>query len=129
MATRDEVMAGINLFGVLRSLQELVALDAESRALVQDAELTVEFAVRGGIRGALRFSGGACAFIEGRADKVDIRLFFLSPAHLNRMVDGKANPIPLKGLFRIGFLTGPFTERIDAEIKGIVSRALDASEP
>ena len=101
MATREEVMARINLFGVLQSIQELVALDAESRSLIKDSNLTLEFVVRGGIRGALRFSGGACEFIEGRADKVDIRLFFTSPSHLNRMMEGDANPIPLKGFLKI----------------------------
>ena len=113
MATREEVMARINLFGVLRSLQELVALDAESRALVEGVDLTVEFVVRRAFRGALKFTGGACEFIEGPANDVDIRLFFLSPAHLNRMVDGEAKPIPLKGLLKIGFLTGPFTKLTD----------------
>lgn len=113
MATREEVMARINLFGVLRSLQELVAQDAESRALMEGTDLTVEFVVRGSFRGALKFSGGNCEFIEGRAARVDIRLFFFSPAHLNRMVDGKASPIPLKGLTKIGFLTGPFTKLTD----------------
>ena len=113
MATREEVMAAINLFAVLRSIQELVALDAESQALVEGTDITVEFVVRGSFRGALRFSGGACEFVEGRTDKVDIRLFFLSPLHLNRMVEGKAKPIPLKGLMKIGFLTGPFTSLTD----------------
>lgn len=113
MATHEEVMARINLFGVLRSLQELVALDAESKNLVKDSNITLEFVVRGGIRGALNFSGGACEFIEGRADKTDIRLFFTSPSHLNRMMEGKANPIPLKGLLKIGFLTGTFVKLTD----------------
>lgn len=113
MATREVVMARINLFGVLRSIQELVVLDAESQALVKETDLTLEFVVRGGFRGALKFSGGACEFIEGRTGKVDIRLFFVSPGHLNRMMDGKANPIPLKGLLKISFLTGPFTKLTD----------------
>ena len=113
MATRDLVMARINLFGVLRSIQELLALDSESRQLVADTNLTVEFIVRGCCRGALTFADGACEFAEGRAEKADIRLFFTSPAHLNRMVEGRANPIPLKGWFRIGFLTGPFTKLTD----------------
>ncbi|MCP3870505.1 MAG: hypothetical protein GY703_20920 [Gammaproteobacteria bacterium] len=113
MATHEVVMARINLFGVLRSIQELVVLDASSHDLVKDTKLTVEFVVRGGFRGALKFCEGSCEFIEGRDSKVDIRLFFTSPAHFNRMIDGKANPIPLKGLFKIGFLTGPFTKLTD----------------
>lgn len=113
MATREEVMARINLFGVLRSLQELVALDVDSRNLVADASLTLEFVIRGGIRGALNFTDGRCDFIESHTGKVDIRLFFTSPSHFNRMMNGAANPIPLKGLFKIGFLTGPFTKLTD----------------
>lgn len=113
MATHEEVMARINLFGVLRSLQELVAQDAASRDLVKDTSLTLEFVVRGRFSGALKFHEGTCEFIEGRAGKVDIRLFFTSPAHLNLMMDGKAKPIPLRGLFKIGFLTGAFTKLTD----------------
>ena len=113
MATREEVMARINLFGVLRSIPELLALDPESRDLVKGADVTVEFVVRGCCRCALEFSDGACGFIEGRAERADIRLFFTSSAHLNRMVEGKGNPIPLKGFFKIGFLTGPFTRLTD----------------
>lgn len=112
-ASKETVMARINLFGVLRSVQELVTLDSRSRSLIEDCNLTVEFVVRGGTRGALSFRDGNCEFIEGKASKVDIRLYFTSPGHLNRMVDGNANPIPLKGLTKIGFLTGAFTSLTD----------------
>ena len=113
MATRETVMARINLFGVLRSIQELVALDAESRNIIAGRNETVEFVVRGGHRGSLEFRNGEARFLEGAAPGASIRLFFTSPEHLNRMVDGTANPIPLRGLTKIGFLTGPFTKHTD----------------
>jgi putative sterol carrier protein len=36
-------------------------------------------------------------------------LWFTSPEHLNKMFDGKANPIPLKGFTKLGFLQNEFT--------------------
>ena len=106
-------MARINLFGVLRSIQELAALDAESRKIIADRNETVEFVVRGGHRSSLEFRSGEVRFLEDAPVRPSIRLFFISPEHLNRMVEGKANPIPLKGLTKIGFLTGPFTKLTD----------------
>lgn len=109
MTERTFVKARVNLFGLLRALEELVALDVESASLLEDKDETLEFVISGGIRGYLVFRKGTCAFGEGRADRPSIRLWFFSAEHFNRMVEGTATPVPLKGLLKIGFLTKTFT--------------------
>jgi hypothetical protein len=44
------------------------------------------------------------------AKEATVVLGFASCAHLNKMFDGKGNPIPLWGFTKIGFLTGTFTK-------------------
>jgi len=52
----------------------------------------------------------ATAAYEGEARVV---LYFVSLKHLNKMFDGKAQPIPLKGLKQLGFLKKEFTQLTD----------------
>jgi len=107
---RDQgITASLNLLAVLQNIENLVQLDPEMAALVRDWDLGIQFTVRGGPSAALDFKGGRCTHVCGRGPRANIHLFFLSPAHLNRMFDGKANPIPLRGITRIGFLTKDFT--------------------
>ena len=44
------------------------------------------------------------------AKEATVVLGFASCAHLNKMFDGKGNPVPLWGFTKIGFLTGTFTK-------------------
>jgi hypothetical protein len=43
----------------------------------------------------------------------DVVLWFASPAHLNKMFDGTAQPVPLKGFTKLGFLKKEFTQLTD----------------
>jgi len=69
--------------------------------------------VMGGPRAYIEFQNGQCQVGRGKHYAPAIKLFFLSPAHLNRMMDGKGNPIPIKGFTKIPFLTGDFTKLTD----------------
>lgn len=110
---RDELtMSYINLFAILRNLEELCELDNEARALAESKNLSIGFNVKNGPQAVLSFSNGKCRFKEGM-DSCSIKLYFTSPAHLNAMFDGKANPIPLKGFTKIGFLKNEFTKLTD----------------
>lgn len=102
-------MSCINLYAVLQNMENLVELDNEARRLVADAELSIRFTVRGGPAAILSFKNGRCRFQKG-AGRSDISLYFMSPQHLNKMFDGKANPIILKGLTKTGFLKNEFTK-------------------
>lgn len=112
------VMARCNMFGVIRNVEYLVEKDPESRAAVDGVDMGIRFKVKNCFTSRLTFSGGAARLEEelpGRVPegKVNISLYFTSPEHFNNMVAGKANPIPLKGLGKIGFLKGPFTTITD----------------
>jgi hypothetical protein len=112
-------LARVNLFAVLRALEELPAYDEEARKIAEGKGETVRFSV-GGIGSArLEIGGGKIAFHPGRGPS-SIVLWFPKPAHLNAMFEGTGNPIPLKGFTKIGWLNGPFTaltERLTYHLK------------
>ncbi len=101
--------AGINLYAVLKNLEDLVVLDEESRNLVESKSQSIQFLVRKGPKAWVKFVNGTCSVGKGKIKNPNLILWFTSPGHLNKMFDGKANPIPLKGFTRIGFLKNEFT--------------------
>ncbi len=111
------VKARLNLLAVLPNLEDVVRDDAEMRALMSDARITVRFVVARGPTAYVRLFEGACAVREGSPGTdtatSPVVLFFASPAHLNRMFDGSGNPVPVWGFNHLGFLKGPFTELTD----------------
>lgn len=104
-----KTMAYINLYSVLRNIEDLCRLDDVAKALIADVDLSIAFVIKGGTKAALVFKNGACKFVANRGS-ANIRLYFASCEHFNKMVEGKAKPIPLKGLLKISFLTGTFTK-------------------
>jgi len=108
------VKARLNLLAVLPNLEDVVRDDAEMRALVSEARITVRFVVARGPSAYARFADGVCTVGEGSPPKApgspSVVLSFASPGHLNKMFDGKAQPVPLWGLNHLKFLQGPFTQ-------------------
>lgn len=100
-------LASINLNAVLRNLEDLCELDDEMKKLISGKNMAIQFQIKDGPRALLSFKDGNCSFKRGDG-KCDIKLYFKSPEHFNKMIDGKANPIPLKGLTKIGFLKNEF---------------------
>lgn len=110
---RDELtMANVNLYAVLRNLEDLCTLDQEAKSLIEGKNLTIQFTVKNGPDALLSFHGGRCSFQKGTGGN-DIKLYFSSPSHLNKMFEGKANPIPLKGFTKISFLKNEFARLTD----------------
>ena len=124
----EDVRARLNLFAVLPNLEDVVRDDPEMRTLVADARVTVRFTVAGGPGTAVRFSGGVCTVgPPPRRDEAggaggsgaaggsgpSVRLAFTSSSHLNKMFDGKGQPIPVWGFTQLGFLTKQFTALTD----------------
>jgi hypothetical protein len=137
----DDVRARLNLLAVLPNLEDVVAGDAEMRALVSDARLTIRFSVAGGLSTSVRFADGVCTVgpdhgpppvaAGGPAGEAGptaagaagpgaaggpgptVRLAFTSAAHVNKMFDGASQPIPLWGFNHLGFLKKEFTELSD----------------
>ncbi|MBN2652912.1 MAG: hypothetical protein JXR63_11060 [Spirochaetales bacterium] len=108
----QSVKARCNMFGVLKNIEYLVVNDKECANLVAGKKIAIQFNVKGGPSANLSFDNGKAEMKHGK-HKSNISLFFKSPEHFNKMVDGEANPIPVKGFTKIGFLTGPFTQLAD----------------
>jgi len=109
----QRVKANLNLYAVLRNLETLVACDNKAADLIKEWQVTLEFSVFRGPTLFLEFQNGRCRAGEGDHPSPDVRLFFFSAGHLNRMMDGNASPIPLKGLTRLSFLTKEFPQLTD----------------
>ena len=102
----------INLYGILGTLPELCRLSPEAQAYLRGQTVRVGITVKNGPAATLSFDKGQCALEEG-THNCQILLPFSSPERFNGMIDGTVTPIPVKGLTRVGFLTGPFTKLTD----------------
>jgi len=109
----DLVKANLNLHAVLKNLEDIVEFDREIKELTSSWDVSIKFIVKGGPSAIVSFNNGKCSVDKGRSGKASIILWFLSPSHLNRMFDGAANPIPLKGFTKLGFLSKEFPKLTD----------------
>ncbi len=106
------VKARCNLLAVLRGIEYLVEHDAECKELVKGTDIAIQFNVKHGPSGNLHICNGKAEMKEGKY-KSSITLYFTSPEHFNKMIDGTGKPIPIKGFTKIKFLTGPFMKLAD----------------
>ena len=105
-------MSCINLHALLQNMEELAEMDMAAASLVRNTSISIQFKVKAGPEALLAIEKGSCRLKHGDG-RNDIYLYFTSPEHLNRMFEGKANPIPLKGLTKISFLKNEFTKLTD----------------
>lgn len=104
--------AKINLFAVLRNIQDLCSMDAQSKELIKDVKLGVQFIVPEVGEATLTFKNGECKFTPGRAS-AGLKLWFMSAEHFNKLIDGEKT-IPLFiNVFKVGFLLNTFTKLAD----------------
>jgi hypothetical protein len=118
--TDPRAAAYVNLYAVLGALPELVRRVPEARALLarDPRPVSIAFVVRGGPHGVLAFRGGAVRVVPDRAVGTVV-LPFASPAALNRVVDGAAQPVPVSGFHRV-----PFLLRVFAPLTELLTRYL-----
>ena len=115
-----KIKANLNLYAVLKNLEDLVVYDEEIKKVSKDWIMSIQFTVKNGPKAYVIFRDGKCEVGRGKCKRPAARLFFTSPAHLNKMFDGKANPIPNKGFTKLGFLTKEFpkaTEKMEYYLK------------
>lgn len=105
----DLIKASLNLHAVLQNLEDLVQCDPEAAAMSRAFRIAIQFSVYNGPQANVSFADGRCTVRRGK-HRSQVTLFFRNPAHLNQMFDGKANPIPLKGFLKLGFLSNEFTK-------------------
>lgn len=108
----EKTLAYLNLFAVLGALPYLCELDKPSARMIEDASVSVGFAVKGGPSATLFFGGGRCRMAPG-TDRCQVKLPFSTCARFNGLMDGTVTPIPSRGFTRVGFLTGTFTRLTD----------------
>ncbi|MBY9079814.1 hypothetical protein KIH86_09465 [Paenibacillus sp. HN-1] len=111
--------AAINLYAILRNLEELCEVDEASQGLIRGKQQSIRFSIQNGPSATLVFRDGKCKMTEDEGSS-SIKLYFRSTDHFNRMIDGAANPIPVKGFTKLGFLTNEFnqlTKRLEYYLK------------
>ncbi len=108
----ERTLAFINLNAVLKGLVKLCELDGRARELIEDKNISVGFAVKGGPEGTLVFKNGVCAFKEG-AEDCAIKLPFSSPEKFNGLINGSTVPVPSRGLTKVSFLLHEFQSLTD----------------
>lgn len=108
-----KIKANLNLYAVLKNLEDLVVYDEEIRKVSKDWSMSIQFSVKKGPKAYVIFRDGKCEVGRGKCKRPAARLFFTSPTHLNKMFDGEANPIPTKGFTKLGFLTKQFPKATD----------------
>ncbi len=114
------VKANLNLYAVLRNLEDLPDYDVDIADIIKDWNISIQFSVMNGPCGYVEFKNGKCKFGEGKHASPSVKLFFTSPAHFNKMMDGNGSPIPLKGFTKLGFLMKDFpkvTDRLEYYLK------------
>lgn len=109
----ENIKACLNLYAVLQNLEDLVVYDEEMQAQTASWDISIQFAVLNGPQAAILFRNGSCRVTRGKISQPTVKLFFLSTAHLNKMMDGKGNPIPLKGFTKLPFLAKDFAKLTD----------------
>lgn len=104
--------AKINLFAVLRNLEDLCVMDPVSADIIKDEKITVSFTVPDVGSATLKFEGGKCTFTRD-SKKAGLRLWFTSPEHFNKLIDGEKTIPMFVNVFKVGFLLGAFTKLAD----------------
>ncbi|HOO72492.1 MAG TPA: hypothetical protein PK926_12090 [Spirochaetota bacterium] len=114
------IKANLNLYAVLQNFEELCGLDGEARDIIKTWDLSIQFSVRKGAKACLVFKNGACEHRRGPISSPSISLYFISSAHCNKMFEGKATPVILKGFTRLKYLIRDFpklTGRLEFYLK------------
>lgn len=101
--------AKINLFAVLRNIEDLCELDKESKELIKNTKLSVSFNIPEVGCAALIFRDGKCKFVPNEP-KATLKLWFNSPEHFNKLVDGEQTIPMFINVFKVGFLLKTFTK-------------------
>ncbi|MCU1404518.1 MAG: hypothetical protein JWQ43_821 [Glaciihabitans sp.] len=103
------VRARVNLTAILGALPRLAELSPEARAILHrlDGPVSLGFFAPGGLSMHLTFS--PTGITVGRdAKALHATLLFRSPAHLTRVINGRAQPIPVGGPRALKFLATTF---------------------
>ncbi len=107
----NATLSRVNLYGVFKALEKLVELDEKAAALIANSDEIIQFtSPKATIR--LVIKNGKLTHLRG-AGPHTMNLAFPTPKMVNKMFEGTGSPIPIRGITKIKFLTGTFTELSD----------------
>ena len=110
-ATDQKTLARVNLNAVFRTLELLPDYDDQTRQLLNGVSEIIQFTTPPStIR--LAIHDGTITFHPGSGPNT-MNLVLPSAKAVNKLFDGSGTPIPVKGITKIKFLTGPFTQLTD----------------
>ncbi len=100
--------AYVNFYSAIGTLCKYVEMDANAKEIAKKQNLTIRFDVKGGgPDGILEFKDGAVSTRPYDGSSTSIHLISPNPDYFNKVVDGKATPIPVKGIFKtLSFMNG-----------------------
>jgi len=93
--------AFVNMYAAMGTLDKYVELDPKAKEIASTMNLTIRFKVKDGPDAVLDFKDGAVSIAPYDGQKTNVLLFCTGPEQFNKVVDGKAMPIPLKGLVNV----------------------------
>ena len=112
MTKNQTVLAHCNLFGVFGAIPELLRVDENARALVENRRISIGFSIHNGPSATIWFENGTARLTEG-CKGCTVKLYFPSCKKFNDLIDGVGTPIPISGFHRLGFLLKEFTQLTD----------------
>lgn len=111
------VKARVHLYGLFKVLELLPEYDQEAATAIAGRKITIEFRVRGVGAARLHLDHGKVRLqipepgtnhLGFAGPGPNVVLWFPSAAHLNGMIAGTKQPIPIKGVQHLGFMSGSF---------------------
>lgn len=114
-------LAYVQMYALLGAVPELIRQVPEARAIAarDPRPASISFLVHGGPTATLDFAGGQ-ASMEPNRGRGTIVLPFPSPGAFSKVIEGRAQPIPISGFHRIGFLLkvfAPLTEQLGSTLR------------
>ena len=108
--SQEMVKANLYLYAVLPLLEEVVKRDKEAKEIVKDLTGVIQFGAPDGLAAQVEFKDGGVKATRGKGKKPTVSLYLPSLKMLNNLFEDKfAIPLPVKGLFKMGLVTGGFT--------------------
>ena len=110
-----KAMAFVNMYGILGTLENLCAVDAPARQILQALKKPVSlcFSVKDGPCCTFHFTKEGCRMTEGEAG-CTCKMTFASPEKFNALIEENKPGMPVKNPVQVlSFLLGPFTKLAD----------------
>lgn len=94
--------AFVNFYAAMGTLDKYVELDPKAKVIAEGlGNLAIRFKVTDGPDGVVAFENGVVSVTPYEGQKTNVLLLCTSNEQFNKVVDGKAMPLPLKGIGKV----------------------------